>query len=209
MTDLETAIRDALQSRADAIDPYETILRSRRPRRWIAPLLAAALVVALVAVTLVLVARKDASKTPAAGTNRSSFVGYSWRLVQINDRQGRLTLPATTKADVSFARGGLMTGNDTVHALQVRYRVVSIGYEPVGQVTTSDDGLAGGISATLKRTLFAIGSCFSPPPSSASGTKPPPTAPIPATVHGDRLTVHVGGIVLTFVRNGTVVRIHG
>jgi hypothetical protein len=54
------------------------------------------------------------------------------------------------------------------------------------------------VSITLKRTLFAIGSCFSP--SLSGGGKPPSSAPIAATVHGDRLTLHTSAGVLIFVR---------
>jgi hypothetical protein len=205
MTDLETAIRDALRERGESVPIRNTTLVARR-RRWVAPLLAAALVIALVAITLVVVGRKNTTTPPAAPTSSSSFVGYSWRLVQIDDRQGRLTLPASTKAAVSFPRGGRMTGDDTVHALEVRYRIVPTGYQPAGPVTTSGNGLAGAISSTLKRTLFAIGSCFS---TAQLDSKPPKTTPITATVHGQQLTLHTTAGVLTFVRNGTVVRIGG
>ena len=204
MTDLETAIRDALRGRADEVPIRKSSLVARR-RRWGAPLLAAALVIALVALTIALVARKNTTAPPAAPTT-SSFVGYSWRLVQIDDRQGRLELPASTKAAVAFPRGTEMSGNDTVHALQVRYHLVRVGYEPTGPVTTSTNGLAGPVSATLKRTLFAIGSCFS---TAQRGSKPATNTPIAATVHGDRLILHTSAGVLTFVRDGTVVEISG
>jgi hypothetical protein len=39
--------------------------------------------------------------------------------------------------------------------------------------------------------------------------KPPPSATIPATVHGDRLTLHTNDGVLTFVRTGVVRELHG
>ena len=204
MTDLETAIRDALQSRAEAVPVRQTALVGRR-RRWRAPVFAAALVIALVALSLALVTRKESTASPT--TSRSApFVGYSWRLVLIDDRQGRLVLPASTKAAVAFPRGRDMSGNDTVHALQVRYHLVPSGYEPTGPVTSSTNGLAGPISATLKRTLFAIGSCFS---TAQLGSKPPKMTPIAATVRGERLTLHTSAGVLTFVRDGAVVEISG
>ncbi len=196
MIDLETAVRDALHARADAVEPRESELRSRS-RRWLPPTIAAALVVGLVALTLVLVTRNNAT-TPPAAPKSSSFVGYRWRLVQIDDRQGRLTLPSSTKAEVEFGQRGTMTGNDTVHSLQVGYRVVATGYEPGGSLMSSGNGVAGPISTSLKRTLFAIGSCFSS--TQSDGSKPPQTAPIAATVHGDRLTLHTTDGTLTFVR---------
>ena len=66
-----------------------------------------------------------------------------------------------------------MSGNDTVHSLQVGYRVVATGYEPSGSLMSSGNGLAGPISTSLKRTLFAIGSCFAS--SQSDGSKPPQT----------------------------------
>ena len=201
MTELETAIREALHERADAAPIRHTALVSRRRLRWFAPVLAAALVIALVAISLVLVSRHDAT-TPPAAQKSSSFVGYTWRLVQIDDRQGRLTLPPSTKAEVSFGQRGTMSGNDTVHELGVRYRVVATGYQPTGPVTGSGNGLAGPISTNLKRTLFAIGSCFAS--AQLDGNKPPLSAPVSATVHGNRLTLHTSDGVLTFVRTGVV-----
>ncbi len=197
MTELETLVREALHDRADAAPIRHTTLISRRRLRWVAPVLAAASVVALVAISLVLVSRHDAT-TPPAAQKSSSFVGYAWRLVQIDDREGRLTLPPSTKAAVSFGRGGTMTGNDTVHALQVSYRVVTAGYRPSDSVGESNNGLAGPISSTAKRTLFAVGSCFSS--SVPDGGKPALGGTIEATVHGDRLTLHTNDGVLTFVR---------
>jgi len=200
MTELETAIRDALHSRADTFEPHETELRSRRPRRWLPPTIAAAVVMLLAVTAALLVTRHKAADQPPAAPKPASFVGYSWQLVQLDDRQGRLTLPASTKAEVTFGQRGTMTGDDSVHSLQVQYRLVTTGYQPAGQVMTSANGLGGAISTTLKRTLFAIGSCFSS--SVPGGSKPPQSAPIAATVHGDRLTLHTSDGVLTFVRTG-------
>src|SRR5690242_502267 len=104
MTELETAIRDALHSRVDALEPRETELRSRTPRRWLPPTIAAAVVVLLTLTAALLVTRHKAADQPPAAPRSASFVGYSWRLLQIADRQGRLTLPASTKANVAFAR---------------------------------------------------------------------------------------------------------
>ena len=197
MTDLETAIRSALQSRADEVVVRHTAMSARR-RRWLPPILAAALVIALVAITLVVVRGRDHTTPPASGSG--SFVGFRWRLVQIDDRQGRLALPASTEAAVSFGRDGQMTANDTVHGLSAHYRLVARGYETDGVGSTAN-GLAGRISITLKRTLAAVGSCFSSP---RGGTgKPPAMKPITASVSGDRLVLHTGYGVLTFVRAGT------
>jgi len=207
MTELETAIRDALHSRVDALEPRETERRSRARRRWLPPTIAAAVVALLALTAALLVTRHKAADQPPAAPKSASFVGYSWRLVQIDDRQGRLTLPASTKAKVAFGQRGTMTGDDSVHALQVRYRLVPTGYQPAGQVMTSSNGLSGAISTTLKRTLFAIGSCFSSPV--PGGSKPPQSAPIAATVHGNRLTLHTSDGVLTFVRRGIVRDVHG
>jgi hypothetical protein len=195
MTDLETAIREALQSRAEAVPIRHTTPLVRR-RRWVAPVLAAALVIALVAITLVVLHHKPAATTPATGT--SSFVGYRWRLVRIDDRQGHLTLPATTRAAVAFASDGQMSGNDTVHTLSAHYRVVANGYAP-DRVTASGNGLAGPVTAALKRTLGAVGSCFSSP---QIGRKPPAITTVRASVSATRLVLHTGYGVLTFVRAG-------
>lgn len=203
MTDLETAIRDALRSRADEVPIRHTSIVRRR-RRWVSPVLAAALVIALVALTLVLFARSDSTTRPAA-PKISSFVGYSWRLTQIDDRQGRLTLPASTKAEVEFPRGGHMTGSDTVHALDAHYRLVPGGYEPHG-LAESGNGLAGRVSATLKRTMAAMRSCFS---SVQLDSKPPAIEPVRAAVSGDHLVLHTTVGVLTFVRGGVVIELHG
>jgi Fe2+ transport system protein FeoA len=208
MTELETAIRDALQARADAVEPRYDAVRARRPRRWLAPTVAAAVVVALAAITVVFAIGRDGGGNPPSAPRQAAFVGYSWRLVRIDDRQGRLTLPVSTKAEVAFAHGGAMTGDDTVHGLQVRYRIVAGGYQPTGPVFASANGLAGPISIRLKRTLIAVGRCFSSPPLSR-GIKPLPSAPIAATVDGDRLTIRTSEATMTFVRGGRVVEIKG
>jgi hypothetical protein len=197
MTDLETVIRDAMQSRAEAVPIRHSALVVRR-RRWLPPLLAAALVIALVALTAALVARSD-HRTPAASGN-ATFVGSSWRLVRIDDGQGRLMLPASTKAAVAFGRDGQMTGNDTVHALSAHYRLVASGYEP-DRMTASDNGIAGPITSAMKRTVGAMGTCFS---SVQGDSKPARLVPIAAKVQGDRLVLHTGYGVLTFVRTGPV-----
>src|SRR5690349_21772934 len=104
MTDLETAIRDALQSRADTVPIRHSTLVARR-RRWLPPTLAAALVIALVAITLTVLARSEHPTAPPATGKTAQFVGHRWRLVRIDDPQGRLELPATTRAYVTFERG--------------------------------------------------------------------------------------------------------
>src|SRR5690348_185947 len=197
MTDLETAIRDALRSRADAVPIRHTTLERRRRRRWLPPVLAAALVIALVGITFAFVGRSD--RTTPAGSGGSAFVGFRWRLVQVDDGQGRLTLPASTKAAVAFGRDGQMNANDTVHGLSAHYRLVASGYETNGVGSTAN-GVAGGITVALKRTLAAVGSCFSSP-QGGSG-KPPAMTPIAASVSGDRLVLHTSDGVLTFVRAG-------
>ncbi|HEY2296628.1 MAG TPA: hypothetical protein VGH43_02780 [Jatrophihabitans sp.] len=195
MTDLETAIHDALQSRAEAVAIRHTTPLARR-RRWVAPALAAALVIALVAITLAVLHHKPAATTPA--TRTSSFVGYRWRLVSIDDSQGHLTLPASTKAAVAFGSRAKMTGSDTVNTLSAHYRIVASGYAPDG-MTVSGTGFAGAVTAALKRTLGAVGSCFSSP---QAGSKPPATTPVRASVSGTRLVLHTSYGVLTFVRAG-------
>lgn len=195
MTDLEIAIRDALISRADSVTVHREELIRRR-RRWLPPTLAAALVIALVAITVVLVNHRNTSTPAASGS--SPFVGYRWKLVALDDRQGHLALPASTTAAVSFGSHGQMAGDDTVHTLSARYRVVASGYEPDAMTVTAN-GLAGRPSVALKRTLAAVGSCFS---SAHGDSKPPVTTPVRASVSGDRLVLHTSYGVLTFVRAG-------
>lgn len=197
MTDLETAIRDALHARADTMPIRHSTLVVRR-RRWLPPTLAAALVIALVAITLAVLARSEHHTAPPAAGKTAQFVGQRWRLVRIDDPQGRLDLPATTHASVTFERGGRMIGDDTVHGLDARYRLVPGGYDP-SELAETANGLAGPVSGALKRTLAAVGSCFSSP---GSDGKPPSITPVRAAVHGDRLVLHTTYGVLTFVRAG-------
>ena len=73
---------------------------------------------------------------------------------------------------MSFGPKGTMIGDDTVNSLQAGYRLVASGYEP-GQVSVSGNGFAGPVSATVKRTLFGIDSCFASP---LPGQSKPPRA---------------------------------
>jgi hypothetical protein len=198
MTDLETTIRDALHSRAEAVQIRHSTLVAHRRRRWLPPTLAAALVIALVALTVVAL-RPDHSRRTSPASDPHAIVGHTWVLERIDDSQGTLVLPALTHIAIQFQAGGRMTGDDSIHSFDAHYRIVAAGYKP-SDVTVSGNGIAGRVPADLKRKMGAVQSCFE---SVRSERKPPVIASIPASVSGNHLVLHTSYGVLTFRLAGT------
>jgi hypothetical protein len=195
MTELETAIRDALHSRADTFVPHETELRSRRPRRWLPPTIAAAVVVLLAVTAALLVTRRTASDQPPASSG-TGFVGYRWKLVAIDDSHGHASVPGALHANIGFSRDGKIFGDDSVNAWSGVYRLTKDGYE-VLKAGGTDVGRLGGVSLRA-RVVAAIDACFY-----TAWIRPGPPYPptrVQARVSGTTLTLKVAGTTLTLER---------
>lgn len=115
-------------------------------------------------------------------------IGYTWNVLTLTDKHGRLTLPSRLHATIEFDRYGLVIGNDTVNTAKARFGLTGDGYVVAHRVTTSAVGYAGQ-DPTLTRLIAAVNTMVSG------------DAAVIATIDSDTLTLHRNGIALTLHRS--------
>ncbi len=198
MTELETAIREALHSRAESVPIRETTLVAPH-RRWLAPVLAAVLVIALAVTALVLVTRRTSPTTPPGSATLAGYVGYRWRLVAIDDRYGHLAIPASLHPEVSFGKDRSYTVDDTVNFNAGTFTPEADGYDP-GPMSSTLVGFAGDPSGAVGRIVAATRLIIND--SGSAGSQQPMHHLVPVRLHGTTMIVEVGGTRMTFARDG-------
>lgn len=196
--DLHTAIRDALHADdITAADLRYSELRQTRPRRAHQGFAIAGAVAAVAIVAVVLAftgGRADHNGATGKGGPETGIVGYRWRLVRLNDSYGSLPVPASLHAQIAFAPNDYVLGNDTVNALQGRYRITASGYA-VRNAGTTLVGV-GDVPQQRKRTIAAVDAMFFPVESA------PGNVEVAVSVHGSMLTLRRTGFTLTLRRAG-------
>jgi hypothetical protein len=198
MTELETAIRDALHFRADTIDPRETDLRTRRSRRWLPPIIAAAVVVLLAVTAALLVTRHKATdQAPTAGG--AGFVGYRWKLVAIDDHYGHLAIPASLHPEVSFGKDRSYTVDDTVNFNSGTFTIEAGGYDP-GSMSSTLVGFAGDPAGAVGRILAATRLIINDSGSAGSGRSTHYLVPV--RLRGTVMIIEISGTRMTFAQDG-------
>ena len=201
--ELERVITDALRGTqiADTDLIYPT-LRTQVPRnsRRLAAALGTAAAVVIAAVAGVLVANRDGGQHQvASGDSLAGVVGHRWRVTDVVDDHGTLTIPASMHAEVGFTRDGYVLGDDTVNALQATYTRTATGYR-------ADDGastLVGSVSLNdvQKRTIAAVDDLFLATVDAATDAPPPLTVTVKLELNG-QLTLDAQGVDLTLTRIG-------
>lgn len=201
--DLHTEIRDALH--ADDItarDLRYPNLRSPRPRRprEVFAIAGAAAVVAVVAVALAVAVGHRDQHPPAAGRGSlTGVVGYRWQVFRVVDSSGALSVPASLHAQVAFAPNGYVLGNDTVNAIQGKYRVTGAGYTVRNSSTTLVG--VGDVSQQRKRTIAGVDAMFSAVVTTPSNGRPRPFE-VAVSLRNGTLTLSRAGFTLILHRDG-------
>jgi hypothetical protein len=205
-TDLDDRIRAALRERAAAVTPARTMERVEcAPRRWVAPVLAAAAAVVLAVAVAVAISvhRGSGSGTGAPAAGGPAYAGYQWRVTSLQDHDGLLQVPPDIDATVSFTADGSVYADDTVNHLAADYLVGESAYT----VEHADATLVGydGSDRARSRVIAAVDALFF----SGSGAVPNgrQVVTILAAVQGDTLTLKTAGIdimTVTLERQGPV-----
>jgi hypothetical protein len=154
---------------------------------------------AVVAVVLVLATPvHDGRRRPTAGP-LVGVIGFHWRVTQVVDAHGRVTVPRSWRAEIGFSPDGRVLGNDTVNALQADYAVDRGGYvardAAIGAV-----GVAG-VTPLRARTIGAVDAMFltvaTGPGQSAQPVR------VAVRLHDDTLTLRRHRSTLTLIRAAT------
>jgi hypothetical protein len=200
-TDLEGAIRDALH--ADGIGAGQLLYPAlrvpvrRRPARLLAAAGAAA-AVAVVAIVATLLVSGHRGPGQAGTDPLAGVIGYRWRVIQLADQRGAVSLPKSLDAQIGFTRDGYVLGNDTVNAMQGKYQVTAGGY------TVRDGGgtLAGYVGDDPLRTrlINAVDAMFVTVV--ATGEQTPPPLIVQASLTSGTLTLRRDGTTLTLEQHG-------
>jgi DNA-directed RNA polymerase specialized sigma24 family protein len=205
-SELPNAIRQALHAdELAAADLRQPALRDAPPRRPGTRILAAtgsAAAIATVAVVLAVVLPAHSGDRQSAGSAGAlgGVVGHRWRVTGLHDAHGTLAVPTSLRAEVGFTRDGYVLGDDTVNALQGRYRETTDGY------TLRDGGTTlaayAGKDPDRLRVIAAVDALFLVIVDSVGSRQPAPTVRVAARFDGQRLTLERGGTVLSFTRSG-------
>lgn len=204
-TELTDAIRDALRAeQISAVDLRQPVLRERtrrRPRafRVLAATVSAAVVVAIALVLSIMESGQHGTPPAAPGGDAvAGIVGYRWDVIGVQDEHGTISVPKSLGAEVGFTRDGHVFGDDTVNALQGRYRATPGGYR-VQHGGTTYVGYAG-TDPIRQRVIAAVDGLF------LAYAATPDSIPTPVTVavhlDGDRLSLRHGATTVILTRAG-------
>jgi hypothetical protein len=205
-TDLPERIRDAL--RADEIgaaDLHQPVLRPPPPgptrsARLVAATAAAAAVAAIAVVVPLLATGHgaDPAATQPAVTQPDAMAGvrgYRWDVTGLHDAHGTLAVPQALRADIGFARTGVVLGRDGVNTLTGRYRATATGYRVTDTAMTAIGAV--GPDPVRDRVTAAVDAMF------AVGRTGAPGLAVTVALSGNSLRLRQGATALTLVRAGT------
>jgi hypothetical protein len=197
-----------------------------RRSRWLAPLVAAAGVAAVIAAGVVLMRTHPDTSAPVGdalppaspGVVSSSYVESHWRLTAVTEGSVTTAVPASIDASLELATDGMVVASDGVNAINATFKATSTGFDIYGGLTTLAGG--GGNDPGVLAAQSGMGLLmYGPPPvwtasPDASGAPPfasgaPPidseASPVHVTVLAATpklLTLQASGARLTFVRTG-------
>jgi hypothetical protein len=140
----------------------------------------------------------SASATPKNGV--ASAVGYRWRVDQIRDGHGVLSIARSSHAEIALTRDGYVLGSDTVNGLQGRYRATRIGYAVTEPIIGGVGGTGG--APDQARIVSALDAMFAATSDSLTAT-PPKRIDVAVTTRGRTLVLTRGAISVTLVRART------
>ena len=98
--------------------------------------------VACLLTSTALVMTSCGSSLPNAGGGSASWVGYTWRITEVQHGTNSMSIPAALNGFVAFAPDQTLSANDGVNFYFGRYLVESYGYRP-NSAGATNAGYAG------------------------------------------------------------------
>lgn len=170
----------------------------RRIRGW--AVAAAVACVALVAVGVAALTHDDSGhRASPTGGAEAGIVGYRWKLTQVIDGYGTLTV-AGWPVMLAFTPDGYMSSNDRCNGISGRYRLRDRGYD-VHNVNSTLVGCRFPAGSADARIMNAIDAAFNLVPPGSAGHEAPDVA---ARLDGSTLylTPSGSGITIVAARDG-------
>jgi hypothetical protein len=127
----------------------------------------------------------------------TGIIGYRWRVVEVVDSHGALSVPSALEARIGFSRDGYVFGKDTVNALTGNYELTNGGYRVRNGGTTL---LPHQYDDDRERIIAAVHAMFYPV---GKPGESPPDLVIQARLEGEQLSLQRDDVTLTLERVGT------
>jgi hypothetical protein len=160
-----------------------------------------AVVGVVVAVALVVTATQGnggsgSRNNSVGGGSLVGVVGSRWRVVSVADAHGSVSVPSSLRAAIGFTTDGYALGDDTVNAVDGKYRETAAGYtvRDVAQTLVGSTGR----DQVRDRITNAVDATFMTVMGSVNETPPPVVVEVKLTA--GTLTVRRNAVVLTLER---------
>jgi hypothetical protein len=127
----------------------------------------------------------------------TAIIGYRWRVVEVVDSHGALSVPSALEARIGFSRDGYVLGKDTVNALQGNYELTNGDYRVRNGGTTL---IAHQYDHDRERIIAAVDAMFY---SVGKPGESPPDLIVQARLEREQLSLKRDDITLTLERVGT------
>jgi hypothetical protein len=127
----------------------------------------------------------------------TGIIGYRYRVAEITDSHGALSVPSALEARIGFSRDGYVFGKDTVNALTGNYELTHGGYRVRHGRTTL---LPHQYDHDRERIIAAVDAMFYPV---GKPGESPPDLLVQAKLEREQLSLQRDDITLTLERIGT------
>lgn len=154
---------------------------------------------ALITIGAVALANRGPGRQASPGTAPAGIVGYRWKLTQVIDGHGTLTVSGR-RLVLAFTPDGYLSGNDGCNGLHGRYRFHNGGFT-VHDVFSTQVLCKYPVGSAQARIKTAVDAAFNLPPPDAITHAPPEIA---TRLDGStlRLTIGSSGITIVTERAG-------
>jgi hypothetical protein len=127
----------------------------------------------------------------------TGMIGHRWRIVEVVDSRGALSVPSALEARIGFSSDGYVFGKDTVNALQGNYELTNGGYRVRNGGTTL---LPHQYDHDRERIIAAVDAMFYPV---GKPGESPRRLVVQARLEGEQLWLQRDDITLTLKLVGT------